>query len=223
MSTVALVPMRHSSERVVGKNYRPLGGLPLYHHVVRTLLAVDEIDQVVIDTDSELIRDDAAAAFPQVLVLERPEHLRAGEIAMNDVLLNTIAQVDGDRFLQTHSTNPFLRAATVSAALQRLDAEPQHDSLFSVTRFQARFWTAAGAPLNHDPNQLLRTQDLEPVYLENSCIYVFTREVLTQRHNRIGARPLLFEVPIDEALDIDEEPDFSLAERLWAHHESASS
>ena len=223
MRTVALVPMRHSSERVVGKNYRPLGGRPLYQHIVGALLAVPEIDQVVIDTDSDVIRDDATAAFPEVVVLERPEHLRAGEIPMNDVLLNTITQLDADRFLQTHSTNPFLRPGTVSAALQRLDAAPEHDSLFSVTRFQARFWTAAGEALNHDPNELLRTQDLDPIYLENSCIYVFTRDVLTQRHNRIGWRPLLFEVPADESLDIDEEPDFALAERFWAMNESASS
>lgn len=208
--------MRHSSERVPGKNYRLLGGRPLYHHVVETLSAVPQIDSVVIDTDSEVIREDAARAFPTVQVMERPEHLRAGEVPMNDVLLNTTAKVDADLFLQTHSTNPFLRTATIAAALTALEESNHHDSLFSVTRFHARFWTADGAPMNHDPNRLLRTQDLDPIYLENSCLYVFTREILAQRHNRIGWRPLLFEIPPDEALDIDEESDFAMAERLWA-------
>lgn len=216
MRTVAIVPMRHNSERVPGKNYRPLGGEPLYHHVIHMLLSVAEIDHIVIDTDSHFIRDHAATQFPTVQVLDRPDHLRDGGIPMNDVLLNTIAQIDGDRFLQTHSTNPFLQAGSVGAALRALDAAPEHDSLFSVTRFQARFWTSTGEPLNHDPTILLRTQDLDPVYLENSCMYIFGREVLTERRNRIGSTPLMFEIPVEEALDIDEESDFASAERLWA-------
>jgi len=216
MRVAAIVPMRHSSERVPGKNYRVLGDRPLYHHVVGMLLQVPEIDEVVIDTDSELIMNDAREAFPSVRLLERPEHLRAGEIPMNDVLLNTIGQLDADLFLQTHSTNPFLRAETVSAALRQLIASKEHDSLFTVTRIQARLWTAKGEPLNHDPSVLLRTQDLEPVYLENSCGYVFTREVLESRGNRIGVNPLMFEVDPSEAVDIDEERDFALAEQLVA-------
>src|SRR6476660_5130399 len=123
--TVAIVPMRHNSERVAGKNYRPLAGSPLYHHVVRMLSSVPEIDLVVIDTDSYFIIDDCAENFPDVKVLLRPEHLRDGGIAMNDVLLNTLDQVDADVVLQTHSTNPFLKADTVSAAL-RLFNSPDH-------------------------------------------------------------------------------------------------
>lgn len=216
MRVAAIVPMRHSSERVPGKNYRVLGDRPLYHHVVGMLLDVPEIDEVVIDTDSDFIMEDARAAFPTVRLLERPEHLRAGEIPMNDVLLNTVGQLEADLFLQTHSTNPFLRAATVSAALRQLIASTQHDSLFTVTRIQARLWTADGAPLNHDPSVLLRTQDLPPVYLENSCGYVFTREVLETRGNRIGEHPMMFEIDPSEAVDIDEERDFALAEQLVA-------
>ena len=216
MRVAAIVPMRHSSERVPGKNYRVLGDRPLYHHVVGMLLQVPEIDEVVIDTDSDLIMNDARVAFPAVRLLERPENLRAGEIPMNDVLLNTVRQLDADLFLQTHSTNPFLRAETVSAALRQLMASTEHDSLFTVTRIQARLWTAEGTPLNHDPSVLLRTQDLAPVYLENSCGYVFTREVLESRGNRIGVNPLMFEIDPSEAVDIDEERDFVLAEQLVA-------
>ncbi|MCB0706292.1 MAG: hypothetical protein KDC34_13330, partial [Saprospiraceae bacterium] len=100
----AIVPMRHSSERVPGKNYRDFAGKPLYHRVINSLRACSAITKVVIDTDSPTIMEDAAVHFPDVLVMERPEHLRAGEIPMNDVLLNTIRQVDSDFYLQTHST-----------------------------------------------------------------------------------------------------------------------
>lgn len=212
----ALVPMRHSSERVPGKNYRPLGGRPLFHHIVETLRSCPEIDEVVIDTDSELIIADAATSFPGVRVLERPEQLRAGTVPMNDVLLHDIGRVDADLYLQTHSTNPLLRSATVSAAIVRfLDERPRYDSLFSVTRLQTRLWTDAGVPLNHDPAVLLRTQDLDPIFEENSCIYLFGGEELAERGTRIGARPLLYEIPRDEAWDIDEEIDFEVVSALY--------
>ena len=219
MKTAALVPMRHHSERVPGKNFRMLGDRPLYQHIVGTLLDVPEIDEVVIDTDSETIIEQAAGAFPGVRILRRPEHLRAGEIPMNDVLVNTIRQLDAEVFLQTHSTNPFLSARTISAALRRYAEGREagtHDSLFTVTRLQARLWSEKAEPMNHDPSVLLRTQDLPPVLMENSCGYVFARTTLLERGNRIGASPLLFEIDHLEAIDIDEERDFRLAEAVWA-------
>lgn len=210
--TVAIVPMRHNSERVPGKNYRPLAGIPLYHHVIRTLTAVPEVDLIVIDTDSDTITEDCATHFPAVRVLTRPEHLRDGAIPMNEVLLNTLDQLDADVVVQTHSTNPFLKPATVSAALRAFSAPGStFDSIFSVTRLQARLWDADTRPVNHDPSKLLRTQDLEPLFIENSCFFIFTPELLRSRGNRIGARPLMFEMSPMEAVDIDTEDDFSLA------------
>jgi CMP-N-acetylneuraminic acid synthetase len=135
---------------------------------------------------------------------------------MNDVLLHDIDRVKADLYLQTHSTNPLLRAETISAAIARfVDQRDVFDSLFGVTRLQARLWTAAGVPLNHDPAVLLRTQDLEPIFEENSCIYLFSGELLRERGTRIGARPLMHEIPRDEAWDIDEEVDFDVVSALW--------
>lgn len=218
--TVAVVPMRHDSERVRGKNYRLLAGVPLYHHVVRTLSAVPEIDLIVIDTDSGVISDDCAEHFPYVRVLCRPEHLRDGAIAMNDVLLNTLGQVDADVVLQTHSTNPFLTSDTVSAALRMfIGPDRRFDSVFSVTRLQARLWDAETRPVNHDPSVLLRTQDLTPLFIENSCFFIFTPELLRTRGSRIGARPFMVEMAPLEAVDIDTEEDFALAAAIAEHSE----
>jgi CMP-N-acetylneuraminic acid synthetase len=212
---VALVPMRHHSERVAGKNYRPLAGKPLFHHIVTTLLDVPEIDEVVVDTDSPTIMDGLQKYFPQVRFLERPEHLRAGTVPMNEVLLHDTAQVSADFYLQTHSTNPLLRSETISRAIRTfLGRYPTYDSLFSVTRLQTRLWDELGRAINHNPNILLRTQDLPPVYEENSCIYIFTRQTLESRNNRIGTRPLMFEIDPLEAWDIDEETDFIIADLL---------
>ncbi len=214
-TTVAIVPMRHNSERVPGKNYRPLAGIPLYHHVIRTLSAVSEIDTIVIDTDSDFIIKDCEEHFPLVKVLLRPEHLRDGNIAMNDVLLNTLDQVEADVVLQTHSTNPFLKSETVAAALAEFNATGrQFDSLFSVTRLQARLWDGDTQPVNHNPAVLLRTQDLPPLFIENSCFFIFTPELLRERGNRIGAHPRMFEMSALEAVDIDTEEDFALASAI---------
>lgn len=215
-SIAAIVPMRHDSERVRGKNYRPLGGRPLFHHIVETLLAVPAITTVVIDTDSDLIKDDARRHFPTVRLVDRPERLRGGMVPMNDVLLHDVQEVSADLYLQTHSTNPLLRPETVSAAIERYLADAASDSLFGVTRLQTRLWSADGEPINHDRNVLLRTQDLPPVFEENSCVYLFTREILERRGNRIGDRPLLFEIPREEAGDIDEEIDWQVVEALYA-------
>jgi CMP-N-acetylneuraminic acid synthetase len=214
----ALVPMRHHSQRVPGKNYRPLAGRPLYHHILETLQICPEVDTIVVDTDSPIIMDGLAEFFPEVVVLERPEHLRADDVPMNEVLLHDTAAVPGDLYLQTHSTNPLLKAETISKAIRTLrDAYPTFDSLFSATRWQTRFWDQLSRPLNHNPNILLQTQDLPPVYEENSSIYLFTRRHLVERSNRLGERPYLFEMDRAEAFDIDEELDFLLADLLLTH------
>ena len=211
----ALVPMRHSSERVPGKNYREMAGKPLYAYILETLLAVPEITDIIVDTDSLPILAGVSERYPRVTALERPPHLRAGEIPMNEVLLHTTSQVEADWYLQTHSTNPLLKPETISKAIQSLISNlPAYDSLFSVTRLQTRLWDQLTLPVNHNPDILLRTQDLPPIYEENSCLYIFKRETLLQRRNRLGERPLMFEIDRNEAWDIDEELDFQIAEFL---------
>jgi CMP-N-acetylneuraminic acid synthetase len=211
----AFVPMRHHSQRVPGKNYRLLAGKPLYQHIVETLLAVPEIDQIVVDTDSEPVMDGLRRDFPTVRIIERPEALRADTISMNEILMYDTSQVEADFYLQTHSTNPLLKPGTVSRAIQAfLEGYPAFDSLFSVTRLQTRLWTKDSRPLNHDPANLIQTQDLPPTFEENSCLYLFTRENLHERNNRMGSHPMMFEIAPDESWDIDDELDFAIVDFL---------
>lgn len=211
----AFIPMRHHSQRVPGKNYRPLAGKPLFHHIVETLLKVPEIWQVVVDTDSEPIMDGVRRSFPDVKVIPRPEHLRADDVPMNDILLYDTSQIEADFYLQTHSTNPLLKPETISRAIQKfVSAYPEYDSLFSVTRLQTRLYFPDGRAINHNPRELMQTQDLPPVYEENSCLYLFTRDNLIKYHHRIGEKPLMFEIPAEEAWDIDEELDFTICDLL---------
>lgn len=215
MKIAALVPMRHHSQRVPGKNYRPLAGKPLFQHILETLQTVPEIGTVIVDTDSEPVMDGVRRLFPDVKLIQRPEHLRADDVPMNDILLYDTAQFQADFYLQTHSTNPLLRAETISNAIQKFTTEyPKYDSLFSVTRLQTRLYWQDGRAINHNPLELIQTQDLPPVYEENSCVYLFTRENLERKKHRIGDHPLMFEIDADEAWDIDEELDFEIADFL---------
>ena len=223
MKLAALVPMRHHSQRVPGKNYRLLAGKPLFHHILETLLAVPEIETVIVDTDSEPVMDGVRrfvsttlnAGFPNVRLIQRPEHLRADDVPMNEILLHDTAQVDADFYLQTHSTNPLLKAETISRGIQTFFANyPAKDSLFSVTRLQTRLYDQFGKAINHNPLELIQTQDLPPVYEENSCMYIFTRANLAAKRHRISDHPLMFEIDASEAWDIDEELDFEIANFL---------
>ncbi|MEA3439614.1 MAG: acylneuraminate cytidylyltransferase family protein [Chloroflexota bacterium] len=211
----ALVPMRHHSQRVPGKNYRSLAGKPLFHYILTALLACPEISQIIVDTDSQEITAAIEQLFPQVTILQRPEHLRGDAVPMNDILIHDTGQVAADFYIQTHSTNPLLRSETISHAIHTLlEQYPIYDSLFSVTRLQTRLWDQTGHAINHNPEILIQTQDLPPVYEENSCMYIFTRDTLFARHNRLGERPLMFEINADEAWDIDNELDFQICEVL---------
>lgn len=214
----ALVPMRHLSIRVPEKNYRLLAGKPLYSYIIKTLLDCPEIGQVVVDTDSPVVKAGLLENFPQVKIIDRPDHLCADTIPMNEILLHDCSLIQADLYIQTHSTNPLLKTATVSGAIQTLLAKlDQNDSLFTVTRLQTRLWNASGQPLNHDPGELIRTQDLPPVFEENSCIYLFNGEILAERRNRLGYKPLMYEINADEAWDIDEILDFEIVESLMLH------
>ncbi len=219
---VALVPMRHHSQRVPGKNYRELAGKPLYQHIIETLLAVPEITTILVDTDSVPVIEGLKSNFPQVQITVRPQHLRADTIPMNEILSYDTSLIKADYYLQTHSTNPLLKAQTLSKSIQHFMNEfPVYDSMFSVTRMQTRLWDGLTRAINHNPAILLQTQDLPPVFEENSCFYLFTRENLLSRRNRLGERPLMYEISRHEAIDIDEEFDFQLADIMMLSRQSS--
>lgn len=218
LKVAALVPIRHHSQRVPGKNYRPLAGKPLYQHIISALLQVPDINNVVVDTDSSPVIEGLKAIFPEVIIIERPAHLCADTIPMNEILAYDTSQFQADFYLQTHTTNPLLRVETITRAVKSfLSSYPVYDSLFGVTRLQTRLWDQLGRAINHNPAILLQTQDLPPVFEENSCIYIFTRDTLINRRNRLGDRPMMFEIDAQEAWDIDDELDFRIADFLMSN------
>lgn len=216
MTLIALVPMKGHSARVPGKNLRPLAGRPLFEWIVEALLGTIGVDRVVVDTDSDEIAQRVAAAFPEVEVHDRPEHLRGDFIPMHDIVAHLASALEGDVFLQTHATNPLLTSGTIGRAIEVHAGPGSHDSLMSVTPRRSRFYFEDGSPVNHDPLVLGRTQDLPPLFEENSNLYVAARDVILASRRRIGANPVLFPIGPEEAWDIDEELDFFIAEALLA-------
>lgn len=212
---VALVPMKANSERVKGKNFRQFCGKPLFRWILDTLLEVDEIDQVVINTDARhILAENGLVDSDRVVIRDRRPEICGDLVSMNLVLADDVANVDADVYLMTHTTNPLVSANTIRKALAAFEEGRKGgtaDSLFTVDKVQTRFYRADCSPVNHDPDNLVRTQDLEPWYEENSNIYLFTRTSFQSTNARIGTQPMMYEGPQFESIDIDTPEDWDFA------------
>ena len=212
----ALLPMKGNSERVPRKNLKDFNGKPLFVHVLLTLIKSKYISKVIINTDSQQIADTAKSISDKVVIHQRPQEICGDFVSMNDIINYDIKKSGEEFFLQTHSTNPLLQTKTVNKAIEDFfNLSSNYDSIFSVTKLQTRLYWEDGKPINHNPNELLRTQDLPPVFEENSNFFIFSKESFKNSNNkRIGIKPKMFEVNKIEAIDIDEPEDFLIAEAI---------
>jgi CMP-N-acetylneuraminic acid synthetase len=212
------LPMKANSERVKGKNFRDLAGKPLFKWILDSLLAVDEIDCVVINTDARhILTENGLVESDRVVIRDRKPELCGDMVSMNLILADDIAAVDADTYIMTHTTNPLITSDTIQAGLRKLEQHPENDSLFSVNKIQTRFYRGDGTAVNHDPDNLLRTQDLEPWYEENSCLFYFTKQSFLNTNARIGKKPLMMVTPPLESLDIDEPHDWEMVAALTSY------
>ncbi len=215
---VALLPMKAHSSRVPGKNFRVLAGKPLFRWVLDTLLSLNEIDEVIINTDArDILAEKGLLESSRVIIRDRKKELCGDEVSMNLILADDIESVPADVYLMTHTTNPLLSPTTIKSALDQFIEAKENgkcDSLFTVNRMQTRFYREDGTPVNHDPDNLIPTQDLEPWYEENSNLYIFTPESFSKTNARVGKLPMMFETPRIESVDIDEEEDWRIAQAL---------
>lgn len=212
-----LLPMKGHSERVPNKNMKLFVGKPLYHLIMDQLFQSKFLNKIYINTDSEIIANDVKKNYPDSEIIWRPKELVGDFVSMNRIIEYDLAHIDGDLFLQTHSTNPLLTVNTIDKALDLfLNQKHDCDSVFSVTKWQTRFYWQDGNPINHNPQELLRTQDLPPMFEENSNFYIFTKKAFkASGGKRIGVNPHMFEMPPMEAIDIDTEFNFNLAEHIY--------
>lgn len=215
----ALLPLKGHSERVPGKNLRPMGERPLFHHVGRLLDRCEWIDEILIDTDSDEIAESARRALRKATLLERPESLCGNHVPMDDVLRHDIGFARNEHLIQAHATCPLMTEQTLLGAIRTyLDNLGQHDSLFTVTPLHQRLYTERGEPLNPNRDKV-RTQDFAPIYLRNACLYLFSKSSFLATGNRIGDTPLPYPMNKLDSIDIDDEDDFSLATLVYEHRQ----
>lgn len=218
---VALLPMKAHSARVSGKNFRDFCGKPLFRWILDTLLEVEEVDLIVINTDARaILKENGLVDSERVLIRDRPEEICGDFVSMNKVIANDMENVPADIYLMTHTTNPLLSIDTIRKAIHAHKlgiANSTSDSLFTVDRIQTRFYERDGTPVNHDPNNLVRTQDLNPWYEENSNLYIFSKDSFAKTQARIGAIPHLLVSPKYESIDIDEPEDWEFALAATKH------
>lgn len=218
MQVVALLPMKGYSERIPKKNLKEFAGSPMYHAVVKALKGSKYISKVIINSDSLEILEDAKNRFGDfVKCVVRPETLYGDFISMNKIIKHDLVNEDAEYFMQTHATNPLLTSETIDKAIEYyLNNQDRIDSVFSVTKIQARFYDKNSQPINHNLSEMLRTQDLEPYFEENSNFYIFSKKAFYEAgENRIGLNPKMFEMEKLEAVDIDWPEDFIIAELLY--------
>ena len=210
--------MKANSERVHGKNFRQFAGKPLFRWILDSLLAVSEIDIVVINTDArKILIDNGLVECPRVMIRDRKPEICGDFISMNLVLADDVKNVPSDIYCMTHTTNPLLTAATIAGAISRYKrgvANGIGDSLFTVQKIQTRFYRKDASAVNHDPDNLIRTQDLEPWFEENSNLYIFSAASFAATNARIGKMPILYEMTKTEGLDIDDKESWELAEAM---------
>ena len=209
----ALVPMKGHSERVPNKNIRDLNGKPLFHWIMENLTKSKYIDEIIINTDSDEIAKSAKENF-NVTILNRPDYLKGDMVSIQPLIEYDLLNTNGEYYLQTHSTNPLLKTKTIDSAIESFFSQNESDALFSVTEIKTRFYWPNGAGINHDPSVLIRTQDLQPIYEENSCLYIFSKYTNLKYKNRLGSKPLMFPINKLEAVDIDNIEDLYFADFL---------
>ena len=210
MKVVAFIPIKLNSQRLPHKNILPIGGHPLCWHVCNTLSNVDYIDEIYVYCSDESVKKYIPS---NISFLKRDKHLDGDLIKGFDIYSKFIEEVDADVYLLVHTTSPFIKKESVQNALNKVLFE-NYDSAFSAKKIQTFSWFG-GKPINYDLNDVPRTQDIEPIWVETSAFYIFKKEIFTNFRRRIGFNSYIQEVSGIESIDIDEKKDYELACKLY--------
>lgn len=209
------IPIKDHSERVPNKNFLLIKGEPLHSILVDRLSESKKINKIYINTDSKKIVD-YYKNNKMVKVIIRDPNVIGDFVSMNDVIGSSLNEIKEDVILQTHATNPLVLLSTFEKACEEYfeSVKKGFDSIFSVNAYQKRFFDKNLKPINHDPQKLIRTQDLDPLYVENSCIYILSKSSFEKTKARIGAKPNIFIMDEYESIDIDWPNDLKIVRKL---------
>ncbi|MBS4205795.1 cytidylyltransferase domain-containing protein [Lederbergia citrea] len=203
---VAFVPIKLNSQRLAKKNILPLGDHSLSWYVFNTLLGIEEIDEVCVFCSDERIMDYIPIG---VKFVQRDPYLDGDMVKGNEIYESFINTVDSDIYLLAHTTSPLMRQRSIENALNNVLSE-SYDSALSVQKKQTFAWYK-GQTLNYESNDIPRTQDIEPIYIETSGFYIFKKEHFLAHRRRVGFYPYFQELDDIEAIDIDTNEDYEFA------------
>lgn len=205
----AFVPIKLNSQRLPRKNTLPLGNYPLCWYIFNSLLGIELIDDVYVFCSDEKVMDYLPSG---VRFLKRDPYLDGDLVKGSEIYESFIQTIDSDVYILAHTTSPFLKRESLGNALQYVLSE-EFDSALSVQKIQTFAWYK-GQPLNYELENIPRTQDIKPVYVETSGFYIFQKEHFVTHRRRIGFYPYLQELNDVEAIDIDEKEDYDFALRV---------
>lgn len=213
MKIVAIVPMKLNNRRLPQKNTKRFtNGKPLCSYILSTLLEIDKIDEVYVYCSNPEIKEFIPN---KVKFLQRSESLDKDTTSMTEVLTCFTKEVPADIYVMTHTTAPFISKESIQKGLESV-VSGKCDSSFAAKKLQDFLWME-GKPFNYTLDNIPRTQDLQPIYEETSGFYIYTHDVMTELHRRIGENPFIVEIGEIESIDIDEAEDFIIADAVYNH------
>lgn len=212
MKTACFIPIKANSERVPGKNLRILNGKKLYQYISEHVKEAGVFDDIFIDTNSNEIADYAEKMGFNVI--ERKVELAQNTANGNDLLMYHFETYpDYDYYFQLFATAPYMQAKTIQTCFNKLISSEKYDSCFTAIENHSFYWFA-GTPINYRPGILPRSQDMKPVVEETTGLYGISRQSLKRYRCRIGKNPYIHFVSKFEAVDINTEEDFKIAEYI---------
>lgn len=223
----AFLPCRKGSQRVKRKNIRTFSGIEggLTKIKIEQLINCTEIDKIVVSTDDEeviSICESALKSSSKDYVIDiRPKELASSETSTDDLIQYVSKIITQGDILWTHVTSPFITSSIYSDVIKKYKEYKEsegYDSLTTVTKYQKFFWNKKGQTINYDRSieKWPRTQTLDPLYELNSGIFLCDANIYIQNKDRIGINPYLYELDSYQAMDVDWQIDFELAEILWS-------
>ncbi len=218
MKFTALLPLKSESQRVPNKNFKTLNNKTLFMWVLEKLLLISEINQIIINTDAiaKVKKKLGANINKKIYVKNRKNRLRGNKVPMNKIIEDDLKDAINENIIMTHATNPLLTKNFIHKCIStyKFSVKKNYDSLATFDQMFGRFFDHEFKPLNHKKGELIQTQDLKPLYFENSNLYLFSKKSFRKKKNRIGDKPKFVISPKEISLDIDDKKDWKIAEKL---------
>ena len=216
MKTTAVIPVRKGSQRVPDKNLRPFAGTTLLENKIKTLLQVPEIDEIVVNTNSEAAIEFVGIEYvdTKVRAQRREEYYASSQCSGSEFFKHLGEVTDTEIFIYAPCTSPFVKPETVSKCIKQFIEHPEYDCLATVSSIKEFMWLD-GKAINYDPQHAPNSQNLPDIVALNFGVTVVKRETLIANSNIIGKNPQFVLTSDIEAIDIDTPLDFYIAEQIY--------